>query len=123
MITLIVGEINAARFLLRKEKYHGDQNVFWPKRCRHCARVFGLKITNDTGIRDPCLLTVNEDLMKGQNEGNTIRSVAGVFTEAIEEPNEEQSGVLEQKGPVQEMSQGVRRRIVGEKYRWFEEEE
>ena len=35
-------------FIRRKEKFHRDQTVFWPTRCRHCAHV----LNPVSGLRD-----------------------------------------------------------------------
>ena len=56
-VLLVVAIFMTIRYVRRKEMFHRVQTVFWPTRCRHCARVLGrARIFGDdeSGDRESC---------------------------------------------------------------------
>ena len=41
-VVIVIAEIQAIRFIRLKKRFHQGQVVFWPMRCRHCARALGV---------------------------------------------------------------------------------
>ena len=85
LVNLIVVKIQLVRFILNKEKFHHAQDVLWPKRCRHCAKILGLLPPEQNDTKEDNLASNLQNTLPDPDNSTSVHNGLNTSNESIGE--------------------------------------